>query len=574
MNSKTYLLLMPLLCLIFLSRVSPAHACSGYPYFGVDDLADADVLVRATVIDTDDRGYNAILRVEEYYKGNGDRLITVLRFPPALSTGALVRGYDTGCLYAGLGDRFQRGSQGYFGLAPNGNGTFTDYIHGTAHFYPVNGKIYYQEGRTEGYAVEFDSDKVISEKDFIAKMLEAGGRKASVLPDTTHIQFYPLMRFLNITTQKGTHYQINPDRSISKLKENGPLAISPDGAHLAFRVDNQTIVFQYIWADYQYEQDTINQDPDRVKRLTVKGQAVNFSADNNLVAVWDTAHLTIYMITNEGRGNNGTDMELHEVTARQFAETKAGSLPKVIWSANGSTLAWQDSGGVWRWNIFDEAEPQQLVKGKDSPQLIDISSYGRFVRLGSWEKWSLIDSRTGKTYSNTISAPNELYLITMNGAVQDQSEPTTERSCTPPLRENCTKDLSNMQVTGTFPYQMELLGIVSCKANSQDCMLASRSWNPAIGPTDYMGGRNYVAFITGFRAVSYDMQYQQPALLVGDYGLYFDFYSADSVEVKDNLPYLDILNLKGKVDSPIVSIEWGQPVFYRSYLLSSLEYRP
>ncbi len=170
------LMLMLLPVLIMTIQASNVWACSGFPYFGVSDLPTMDLLVRATVIDTDDRGYNAIIRVEDYYKGEGQRLLTVMRYPVALSSGALVRGYDTSCLYAGRGDRWVKGSQGYFGLRTNGDGTFTDENGGTAHFYPHNGVIQYQEGATEGYAVEMDDPNTISEDELIKLMLAAGGR--------------------------------------------------------------------------------------------------------------------------------------------------------------------------------------------------------------------------------------------------------------------------------------------------------------------------------------------------------------------------------------------------------------
>jgi hypothetical protein len=570
---KRFIFLIVLVGLYFVSPVSPAYACSGYPYFGVESLPDADLLVRATVIDADDRGHNAILRVEEYYKGGGTRFITVMRYPPALATGALVRGYDTGCLYAGRGHYWKKGNQGYFGLIPNGDGTFTDNIHGTAHFYPVDGKIYYQEGATEGYAVEMNDDLEISEADFIEKMLDAGERKASVPPKTESPIFYPLMRFLNVTTEKGTRYQINPDRSVKKMEANGPIAISPDGAHLAFRADDETLAFQYIWTEYQYNKEYLEQTPESIKKLMVKGQAANFSSDNNLVAVWDKAHLAIYMISNNSDVAYYNMMSLREIAVHQFAQGL--TLPKVIWSANGSSLAWQETGGIWRWNIFDEAKPQQLVKGANLPELMDISTYGRYVRVGSVDKWRLIDTRTGKEYSNTISAPNELYLIAVNTQSLEQTESAEpEQTCKPPLRENCQKfmGISKAGLRGTFLYQMELLGTVSCKLDNETCVLEGRSWHPAIRRTGYSGGRNFYIFITDFRAITYDVQYQQPAILVGDYDIHFDLYSDD--EVAAYRSYLDIVNLKAKVDSPIVAIEWGQPVFYDSYLLSSIEYQP
>lgn len=94
------------ICAFIVLHASPVYACSGYPYFGADDLPDADVLVKATVVDADDSGHNAVLKVEEYYKGSGSRFVTVMRYPPALRTGALIRGYDTGCLYSGQGQHY------------------------------------------------------------------------------------------------------------------------------------------------------------------------------------------------------------------------------------------------------------------------------------------------------------------------------------------------------------------------------------------------------------------------------------------------------------------------------------
>jgi hypothetical protein len=183
--------------LLLLSTALVVHipgvlACSGYPHFGVDDLPTMDLLIKATVIEVDDRGDSAIMLVENYYKGKGGRLLAVMRYRPALYSGARVRGYDTGCLYAGQGASLFEGGQGYFGLMDNGNGTFTDYNGGTANFYPVDGKITYQKGYTEGYAAEFDEPLTITEEEFVEKLLEVGGLKEPVAPIPN---FYPLMRF-------------------------------------------------------------------------------------------------------------------------------------------------------------------------------------------------------------------------------------------------------------------------------------------------------------------------------------------------------------------------------------------
>ena len=548
-----------------------AQACSGYPWFGVEDLPTMDLLVKATVIDTD-YYHNAILRIEEYYKGEGERFVTVMRYSPALISGAYVRGYDTGCLYAGEGQSWVKGSQGYFGLLSNGDGTYTDYNGGTAQFFPVDGLIAYQEGATEGYAAEFDDPNTITEKEFIAQMLELGGRSDPLLPPDDKVNFYPLLRFLNITTENGTRYQINPDRSLTRLAEDAPLAISPDGAHVAFQVDEETIAFQYIYTEYIYDREYYAEE-DFSDRF-VPGQAVRFSNESSFAAVWDHDHLSIYMFANYGSESEygyGNPFSINEVATIQLA--KDDQLAQVMWSPDSSTLVWEDSSGIWRWNIYEDAAAERLLPAaviEGDAALMDASTYGRYVRVGTNAGWTLIDSETGETFIDTLAAPTEKFLVYLNGSISaPQYQP-----CTPPLRDTCWTELPGADRMIPFIYQGNLLGLAGCAADAPSCRVAAYSWHPAIGDSHYFGGRFIEEAITGLRQVAYDPQFEQAAILVGDYDLYFDFYSDYYLEEESYLPYLDILRLEDQLDSPVVSIEWGQPIFFNEYTLATAEYLP
>jgi hypothetical protein len=283
------------------------------------------------------------------------------------------------------------------------------------------------------------------------------------------------------------------------------------------------------------------------------------------------------MINNREGQEYYNQMVLREVATRQFAKGKTETLPKVIWSANGSTLAWQDANAIWQWNIFDRAEPQQLVSGSNLPELMDISRYGRYVRVGSWSRWSLIDTQTRRMYFDTIASPNELYFITINRKTSETAESSkSAQTCKPPLRDNCQKEMAigSRELKALYPFEMELLGFAAAIPNYEYFALGSHSWHPAIGPSHYIGGRFYNIFIKDFRAISYDVQYKLPVMLVGDYSIYFDLYSDADVNEEKYRPYLDILDLKGKVDSPIVAVEWGLPVFLDTYLVDSNEHRP
>ena len=81
------------------------------------------------------------------------------------------------------------------------------------------------------------------------------------------------------------------------------------------------------------------------------------------------------------------------------------------------------------------------------------------------------------------------------------------------------------------------------------------------------------------RQIAYDPYYDQPAVLRGDYQIEFDFYFSGYFEGwldldESGLARFDYLNLENVVDSPIASIEWGQPIFYDTFMLTALEYLP
>lgn len=549
-----------------------AFGCSGYPYFGVEDLPEMDLLVRATVIDADDRGYSAVIRVEEYYKGEGPQLLMVSRYNVGLETGRGVRGYDTGCLYDGRGHEWRPGSTGYFGLSRNLFETYTDEHYGSAHFYVYDGMITYQEGATEGFAMEWDQPKTISEEDFVAKLLEAGGRDQPVEPTTDGVQRYPLMRYLMITTESGARYQVNPDRSVTKVETETAIAISPDDAHMVVRADEETLAFYYVWP-MGYTEEVIE------RLIQLPGKEAAFSNDSHMVAVWDESQLSVYVYRNKGRGNQGDwgagmQMDLIASASLQSAEDVSAV---VHWSADSSTIAWRDDTGIWRWNLYDDAAPVQVATGNDieGAMLLDLSASGRYIRYGSGAGWMLFDSVSEETFANALAAPGDRHLIFVNSETEPIDNWQDKEQCAPPLRENCAVyvGIRNAQSITVFPYTMELIGLIGC---DQDCYLAGVSWHPAIDSdnTGYSGGRYIGNYVSDLRQLAYDPVYDQPAILRGDFQIDLNYYDNYYLRDEDYSPYLDTLDLEGIVDSPIASIEWGQPIFYDTFMLTATEYLP
>ncbi len=560
--------------IVLIAALSPlsASACSGYPYFSMEDLPEMDLLVRATVIDADDRGYSAVIRVEEYFKGEGPLLLLVSRYNVGLETGNSVRGYDTGCLYSGRGHEWRPGSQGYFGLTGNGEfETLTDSYYGSAHFYVWDGQITYQDGATEGYALEWNAPKSISEDDFVAKLLEAGGRDEPIAPTIDGIQRRPLKRYLMISTETGARYQVNPDRSVTAVGAETARFVSPDDAHVALRVDDDTLGFYYVWP-HGYSPEHYEQ------MIQVPGRDLRFSNDSHMVAVWDDSQLTIYMFRNAGQGDFlhwGIGMVMDTIVSVPI-RTSINGLPLVRWSADSRTIAWQDDTGVWRWDLYNDAGASMVFEASSSNvKLLDLSESGRYVRFLNGDGWTLFDSETGENFANALASPGERHLIFVNSEDRPINYWSGD-SCKPPLRKNCAVyiGMPNVETIAVFPYQMELLGIMGCSGGN--CHVVGQSWHPAIDNdnNNMVGGRYLGDTLSDLRQIAYDPFYGQPAILRGDYQIEFRFYSSHYFDDEDNLPYLDYLDLASIVDSPIASIEWGQPVFYDSFMLTATEYLP
>ena len=80
-----------------------------------------------------------------------------------------------------------------------------------------------------------------------------------------------------------------------------------------------------------------------------------------------------------------------------------------------------------------------------------------------------------------------------------------------------------------------------------------------------------------WRQYAYDPFYDRKAILYGDYQVDLEtrldmFFKASDDIVSELL--LDSLDLKDIVDSPIASIEWGQPIFYHTQAMTATEYLP
>lgn len=556
-------LLVPLAAILLFCVFTPSavSACEKRQYISPTKYMDEmDLWLRATVMDHDDAAYNAILYAEEYYKGDGPRLLVVKRHEPALMTVKGLHGYSIHCGVSGYGQWYNRGTQGYFGLKSNGDGTYTDWRLGSANRYARDGWIRYIE--------DFSSHE-IAEQDFVARLLELGGRDAPVPPRTEDgqhypLRLYPLMRYLSITTESGRRYQVNPDRSVTPVAKDAPIAVSPDGAHWALRLDDDHIA---LGRPYKKQGDDSVTDMYRAP-----GRELRFSNDSNMVAVWNESALNVYMLTNWRDGGYGTHMKTLHI-AQIDLDGSDKHKPRAMWSADSSTLAWQDASGIWRWDLFEEAQPSQIV-GSEGCGLLDISNQGRYLRCGTARAWMLHDSLTGAKYRNALAAPGEKTLVFINSDDAPDSARNDETKCLPPLKDTCALYIDSAVhpvETHLNPSSRGSFRLLFCEYDGL-CALRQYFWHPAVSRTYWHGETIPNMKMAPWRAVAYDPLYDRSALLYGDYHIDIDWPYDESIQFAR--PGRPLLDLEGEVDSPISTIEWGRPVFYDTFMLTATEYLP
>lgn len=543
-------------------QFSPASACGGGSPFLIDALYDVDIIVEATALDVDERGYSAILHVSRYFKGQAGEYLTVMRFPPTLETAAAVRDYSTGCLYSGNGREWANGDSGYFGLRSNGDGTYSDTASGNvAHFIPSDDRIEFYDFDPQTDSQWHSETLPIAE--FENLLLEYGETESTLQPISNP---YPLMRFLNITTESGQRYQLNPDRSITPLDpETSPIAISNDGSHVAFRIDDERIGFQYLWLERMPFFEDITNDGGWL--IPQPGQSVQFSPDSNFVAVKNDAEITIYMFDNYENGGYGQRMTMQTVAQTDISQPLEET--PIVWSADSTTFAYQDGDGIWIWDIFEDGEPVLAITNVlDDSILLDISVSGRYVRYGQSDVWELLDTQSNVSYHNAIATPDESNLIYIQPEFPEGTpdvDRRDNRQCEAPLSQNCPIYISfplNLDGTGPdiFWYKYDQIALLGC--GEDRCYVSSYPWRLAIG-NSYNLEIQLTDPLLLVDAFDYDLIYDQPVVSVAGSILEFGFYpSYEREEPSDPVPNLDQLDLSNMLDSPIVDLEWGLPIFY------------
>ena len=581
MRRFAYLVLLAILIQLSLWK---ALACGGSEGSYLDQVMElSDIVVSARVDYVDALGENAILHVDRYFKGNGGEYLAVVGTRPAWFVGDALRDYTNGCYNIGAwGFKFRKDSSGYFALYAGLNGTYyysesSVWILGDVH---PSRKLKTTEGLIDIDSFipdEYEMDHLQPAADFEKFLLKQGNRSEPSAPEPNA---YPLMRYLNISTESGKQYRLNPDRSLKYLDPSPlPEAVSNDGSHVLFRLDYDELGFQYIRRikkDFHYcslnlclgsvqggggALSTIEYSADGWLN-PVKGWYARFSPDSNFVAVRERYRLVIYMFDNwvediYGYGQNMamTDIGRHTLWGVPFNERS------LVWSADSTTLAYQDDRGMWHWDIFEDASPRLVFATDRSKLLIDLSASGRYLRYRETDNWFLIDVESEDIYERAIATPDERNIIFVRPSYPEGT-PTvnlghdgqgwdSRHDCRAPLSNCHVSFVYDKELIDVFEYRPGWLGLVSPQS------ISLFPWYLSTENTSFGVEVSYEQPIAAF---DYDNMYGRPAAVVGGYKIDLGYIPDLSIEsAKEERS--DFVDLSEHLDSPIADVEWEQPVF-------------
>ena len=555
-------LVLTLFSVAILMPLPKVLACGGVEQFYplIEGITRYDLIVAATVQEYDDVGIGTILKVDRYFKGTGGEYVVLMPYPPALQNAGYTRRYDTGCLYAARsGGRWQHNGYGYMTLSANGNGTYS------------SGRIYFpKDGLVEFYSRDTDKygeEVTLPVHKFEKLVLDLIGESETTEPTSSQ---YPLMRYLNVTTESGERYRLNPDRSVTWLdRAKYPIAISNDGSHVMFQLDHGELGFQYLailkkpydpWlhavgsatsggGSYMSE----GQFASDGWLHPVKGFFGEFSPNSDFVAVQEATHLTVYLlfsVSKEGAvAGFGHIMALRAIATTTIDWPATGREMPLKWSEDSQTIAYQDVQGIWLWKMLEDTEPQLVIPTDESQALLDLSYSGRYIRFGNDASWTLLDIQTGESWKNMLISPDESRRIEIRIELADDDANETAvvtqyKLCSEPL-SRCPLVIRAAPPRFIFWHDPGFVGL------AYSTSFESFPWRYSLDNVCCSGiGGSDLPSISAF---AFDETYMQPAFAFDTTHIGLDF---------DGWYYYDSIDLSEHLDSPIVDLEWGQPIFY------------
>jgi hypothetical protein len=525
--------------LINLVRVNTTFACSGHSATLQESIEASPIIIRAQVLETDDRNENSIVQVDTYFKGFGPEYMLISGNTRGVTNGLDEWRYGMGDC-AGRYPQMQSGETVYMFLRDGFPGTYRHFgrIFGSYHFrFPT-------PNATESVLLDSESidDVEITEDEFLNFI----GEFVTDEPQRPQESMYPIPSMLRITTTTGDEYVLPPNGSppseltpelylmlhnehldlttAARMYEacNGDLdcfQFTPNYVDMAVQVENKILI------DYQDE---------------IEGQSFLFSSTSDTIAVWNNDTLELHILpyrhlfefhwTEPYKIINTVELEMADIASAEHA----------AWSPDGRLLAYSDADGLWLWDVFNaESEPQLLLATESDviPLVRHFSPLGRYLAIQSGDKYEYVDLVSLERLPDGMFSPDERFLIAYGT--------TSELSVVSYCRRNIPFSCAEIDVLAREVIWIDSRSYVAHWCNAAEgysdvCRLVYEFTDYARG----LYGEDSDTII--------DIAYQS------DSGLLAIARDGYSIEIDD----WQIFDLSESLSSPIAKIEWLPSLFY------------
>jgi hypothetical protein len=547
--------------------VNTAQACSGPPYRppSLETLIErSTVIVEATIVETDDLGQNAVLVAHRYLSGRGGQFLLLYRTPVRLSA-ASDRGLNTGCSF--LEDALERSASGVFFLRRRPDGIY-QYTTDQWGFISLPPDTTY-EAAIRRNPLSNDRGGNVNDVSMTYEQIVnfVMGRSGQSL--TTPIaNEYPVLTPLQLTTLTNNQYIIALDgesaavptapRTIFEFwsltsqefecRRLSCVIVSPDQSLFGVQANENTILL------------TNPYDTGRVIELI--GQAFLFTPTGDSIAVWNDNALHVFAINGGYR-----DMYLDNEFERQarFTNHNRNQLyfRQAIWSDDGTALAFVDDDGLWLWDVITfGAYPELIAPHYDWRQYwqpIAFSPSGRYLMYSRGSLSYVYDRFSGETQLHSgqgIFAPDERsFLVTEPSFTyeNDNGEITYSDGrvavCNLPFSTftylRCNPPGVMFSIAGMLVEPVEVVALEDDQLLVMYCDVSNPLYCSLARTTQYGSVQEF-----GDPVIDFAYEPEQGALAV--------LNNPYTITINDQ-----VYDLRGQVDSEIISIEWQPSLFYR-----------
>ncbi len=399
----------------------PAYACTpGTPYPLSEAVEDAPIIVRATVQSVDSLFLNAIIEVNQIYKGGPlARQLLLAQSDPA-EYRFKEENPSSGDCY-GPGRSLEPGTLAYFFLSHRPDGSYQPVYRSsiTVSIYSII------EGNVDA-RLQFDSDDERQQTVFEENIARLVGSKPQVPVSDAHA---PLTAPLAVKTDKGSVYLLPVDGGASQRLPDrwsgwgssdpqgctkAGCSTSPVGRSFFATQIESTILVQFSPPNV-FSVDGIDDFYWRNPTQSLPGDALLFSPSTLRFLIWRDYRLELY-----GKGKFGWEKRniLGSAPYRRgitpYDEGFASGV--AAWSPDEQYVAYSDYNGLWLWDVTTpDTLPRLLVPMPDPVKYIGamfFSPLSHYLAVSYGDTRFNLDIMTGARLPYGVFSPDERYLLT------------------------------------------------------------------------------------------------------------------------------------------------------------------